>query len=110
VFHDCSYSGRYRGVDEADLYGGLVVDRRGQQKRRMYAAERAFKGPRPPQVGLKEFDVESSERRWRAAVTNDRPDGLPTLPQPVHHRRADGSCSSSNENQHCNLSSPTKEI
>jgi hypothetical protein len=35
---------------------------------------------------------------------------LPTLPQPVHHRRADGPCSSSNENQHCNLSSPTKEI
>jgi hypothetical protein len=76
----------------------------------VHAVERAFKGLWPPQVSLKEFDVESGERRWRAAVANDRPDGLPTLQQPVHHRSADGPCSSGNENQHCHLSSPTKEV
>jgi hypothetical protein len=53
------------------------------------------------------YEIPVLMRCLSGAVTNDRPDGLPT---PVHHRRADGPRRSSNENQHCNLSSPTKEI
>jgi len=44
-----------------------------------HAADRLFKGLRPPQVGLEELDVEPGQGRWRAAVANDRADGLPTF-------------------------------